>query len=176
MYTIYQILILKVCFLKNLQVCKIWYMWEQKWFYLKGCCFKKWLFPSVPVSGPLPSDPEWEHRSGNNSANHPGHPADWRDLHVLFKVSTLPWTVYGWMPGFVNEPVQHFWSRCRSFVGPFTCLWLRMMWTGRVHFASLVFGCVSMIMVMIKVPPADGRNLNRHFYEYECAGGVVEPL
>lgn len=84
----YQFLILKICFLKNQQICKIWYMWEQRWFYLKDCCFKKWLFSSVPVSGALPSDPEWEHRSGNNSANHPGHPADWRDLHVLFKVST----------------------------------------------------------------------------------------
>lgn len=46
-----------------------------------------WLFYSVPVVRAFPSDPEWEHCFGNNSANHPGHPADWRNLHVLYKVS-----------------------------------------------------------------------------------------
>lgn len=46
------------------------------------------FFYSVPVIRAIPSDPEWEHCFGNNSANHPGHPSDWRNLHVLYKVST----------------------------------------------------------------------------------------
>ena len=46
-------------------------------------------FCSVPVIRAVPSDPEWEHCFGNNPANHPGHPSDWRNLHVLHKVSTL---------------------------------------------------------------------------------------
>lgn len=46
-------------------------------------------FCSVPVIRAVPSDPEWEHCFGNNPADHPGHPSDWRNLHVLHKVSTL---------------------------------------------------------------------------------------
>lgn len=45
------------------------------------------LYSSVPVIWAVPSNPKWEHRFGNNSANHPGHPADRRNLHVLYKVS-----------------------------------------------------------------------------------------
>lgn len=45
-------------------------------------------FYSVPVIRAYPSDPEWEHCFGNNSTNHPGHPPDWRNLHVLYKVSS----------------------------------------------------------------------------------------
>lgn len=48
-----------------------------------------WLFHSVSAIWAVPSDPEWEHCFSNNSANHPGDPLDWRDLHVLYKVSTL---------------------------------------------------------------------------------------
>lgn len=42
---------------------------------------------SVPVIRAVSSDSEWEHRPGNNTTNHPSHPTDWRDLHVLYKVS-----------------------------------------------------------------------------------------
>lgn len=48
-----------------------------------------WLVCSVPVIRAVPSDPEWEYCFGNNPANHPGHPPDWRNLHVLHKVSDL---------------------------------------------------------------------------------------
>lgn len=155
----------------------MWYMWEQKWFYLKGCCFKKVFFSSVPVSGALPSDPEWEHRSGNNSANHPGHPADWRDLHVLFKVSTYPELSMCGCEGLSM-------SRCSTFGVGADHLQVRLHacgsgWSeleGFILPVCVASDCVSMLMVTIEVPPADGRNFNWHFYEYECAGRVAEPL